>query len=53
MYEKISRSYEKYSRSYEKNNFFLLLFLILVGFRNLVPIKEKQLRESFRMIGLL
>ena len=32
-FEKISRSYEKYSRSYEKNNFFLLLFLTLVGFR--------------------
>ena len=31
--EKIFRTYEKYSRSYEKNNFFLLLFLTLVGFR--------------------
>ena len=32
---KISRSYENYSRSYEKNDFFLLLFLTLIGFRSL------------------
>ena len=32
-YENFSRYYENISRFYEKKNFFLLLFLTLVGFR--------------------